>query len=1086
MSEKIEQSKGILAWFARNHVAANLLMLMILVGGVISLITNTVEIFPETSVDIITVTVPYLGASPAEVEEGVCMRVEEAVAGVEGIKRLRSTAYEGAGAVMIEVEEFADIKEVLDDVKMQVDQIITFPKETEKPIIQEITIRNHVLSIVIYGDVAERTLKNLAERMRDDLTATDDISQIDIAGARRYEISIEVPEENLRRYGLSFDDVSRAVGRSSLDLPGGSIKTLGGQILIRTKGQRYTGSEFEKIVVLTKNDGTEIALGDIGTVIDGFEDSDLVSRFDGKPAVMLQVYRIGKQNLLDVTRISKEYIAEHKDSLPAGVSMGIWLDNSLYLKSRMELLIRNARYGLVLVFLCLALFLDLRLAFWTTMGIPISFMGALWILPLFGVSINMMSLFAFILALGIVVDDAIVIGENIFAYRQQGMSPTQAAVTGVKEMSAPVVMAVLTTIFAFMPLLYIFGIMGKFIRVIPIVVISILSFSLVEALLILPAHLSGKHKISAQREHLGPIGHLQAFVRRKLDGFVNNAFAGFVEKTVRMRYLTLSVGLVVLMAAFGYYKGGSIKFVLLPKVDADNVWASLSMPRGTSVEQTQAVVKQIEGAAQRVREKIDRERKQKITSNGKQAEEFRSIFAHMATNIGQQPFTAGEGGGPPTESDNGAHAAEINLELLNGELRGNIPSAEIAQRWREEVGEIPGISSLTFNSSLFHGGEAINVEMSHYDFDQLLEVAEKVKLKLAEYDGVIDIRDTFEPGKLELKLALTDRGRTLGLTLGDLARQVRQGFYGDEVQRIQRGREDIRVMVRYPQDERKSMSDIENVRIRLPDKTEVPFSEVANVNLGRGYANINRADRRRIVNVKADVDQDTANANEINTDLMEKILPDLKAQYPGLIFKFEGEQKEQKEIAVSLGSSTLLALLGIYGLLAVQFKSYSQPVIIMSAIPFGLVGALVGHILMGFDLSILSIFGIVALTGIVVNDSLIMVDLINREREEGIDLHQIVRDSVTRRFRPIMLTTITTFCGLVPMMLEKSLQARFLIPMAVSLAFGVLFATMITLILVPSLYMILEDVKSLPQAVRQRFARTKIPAISAAPVQEAD
>ncbi len=1092
MNDNAEQSKGLLTWFAKNHVAANILMIMILVGGVLSLFTNVVEIFPETSVDIITVTVPYLGASPAEVEEGVCMRVEEAVAGIEGIKRLRSTAYEGAGSVMIEVEEFADVKEVLDDVKMQVDQIITFPRETEEPIIQEITIPNQALSITLYGDVSERTLKNLAERMRDDLTATDVISQVDIAGARRYEISIEVSEETLRRYGISFDDVTGAVARSSLDLPGGSVKTVGGEILIRTKGQMYTGAEFEKIVVYTRNDGTQITLDDIATVVDGFEDSDLLSRFDGKPAVMLQVYRIGRQNILDVTKQCKEYIAEQENRLPEGISIGIWLDRSLYLKSRMELLIRNARYGLILVFICLSLFLDLRLAFWTTMGIPISFMGALWLLPYFGVSINMMSLFAFILALGIVVDDAIVVGENIFSYRQRGMSPTAAAIAGVKEMSAPVVMAVLTTMFAFMPLLYIYGIMGKFIRVIPVVVISVLAFSLIEALLILPAHLSGKKKTADQRQKLGPIGLLQRFIRKSLEKFVNNTFTNFVQKVVAWRYLTLAVALVVLMAAAGYVKGGFIKFRLLPKVDADNVWASLSMPKGTSVEQTQAVVKQIEQAAERVRQQLDEERKEEMTENEggfkqkiaalftkekpDEQKQLPSVFTHMATNIGEQPFTRGDGGGAPTASDSGAHAAEVNIELLRGELRGPLPSAEVAQRWRKEVGEIPGIESLTFNSSLFHGGDAINVEMSHYDFDQLLEVVEIVKQKLTEYDGVTDIDDTFDPGKLELKLTLTDHGRTLGLTLGDLARQVRQGFYGDEVQRIQRGRDDIRVMVRYPRADRKSIADIENMRIRLPDNTETPFQQVAKVHMGRGYANINRADRRRIVNVKADVDQDVANANDINTDLKTKILPELRTQYPGLIFKFEGEQREQRDIAVSLGSSMLLALLAIFGLLAVQFRSYSQPTIIMSAIPFGLVGALAGHIIMGIDLSILSIFGIVALTGIVVNDSLIMVDLINRERKAGIELNQIIRDSATRRFRPIMLTTITTFCGLMPMMMEKSLQARFLIPMAVSLAFGVLFATSITLLLVPSLYMILEDIKSIPRRIMTKIHPTPAPA----------
>ena len=1077
MDELVEKEKGLLAWFARNHVAANILMMLIIGGGVISLLTTTVEIFPDTSVDIITVTVPYLWASPAESEEGVCVKVEEAVAGIEGVKRLRSTAYEGVGAVMIEVEEYADIKEVYRDVEAEVGRIITFPRETEKPIITEITTRHHVISIVLYGDVPERTLKSLAEHMRDDLTATPVISQVDISGAKRYEISIEVSEENLRRYGLSFDDVSRAVGGSSLDLLGGSVKTRGGEILIRTKGQMYRGREFEKIVVKTNTDGTEILLEDIATVVDGFEDSDLTARFDGKPAVTLQVYRVGEQNLLDLTRICKEYIAEQEVRLPEGVSIATWSDQSEYLRSRIALLVRNARLGLIFVFIILSLFLDLRLAFWTTLGIPISFMGAFWLMPYFDVSINMVSVFAFILALGIVVDDAIVVGENIFAYRQEGMSPTKAAITGVREMAAPVTMAVLTTIFAFAPLLYIYGVMGKFIKVIPIVVISILSFSLVEALLILPAHLSGSRPIASRRAKLGPIGRFQKVVRDGLKRFVEGRFAGFVERAVAWRYLTLAVGITVLIAAIGWVKGGYIKFTMFPKVDADNVWAALSMPQGTTLEQTQGIVKRLEAAAEEVREELDAKRRQEKEKSvrdkikgfvsgifndgqGVAEEEMPSIFGHISTTIGDQPFTREGTGGPPQASDSGAHAAEVNIELLSGEIRGKeYPSTMVAQMWREKVGEIAGISALTFNSSLFHGGDAINVEMSHYDFEQLLLIVEEVKQLLSEYTGVLDIEDTFEPGKMELKLALTEQGRMLGLTLSDLARQARQGFYGDEVQRIQRGRDDIRVMVRYPKEDRKSLADIENMRIRLADGTEIPFNNVAEVYMGRGYANINRADRRRIVNVKADVDQQVANANEINDDLKKRVMPELKQKYPGLIYGFEGEQREQREIAVSLGSSAAIALLAIFGILAVQFRSYIQPTIIMSAIPFGLVGAIVGHELMNFDLSILSVFGIVALTGIVVNDSLIMIDLINRERREGIEIHQVIRDSVVRRFRPILLTTLTTFCGLVPMMLEKSLQAKFLIPMAVSLAFGVLFATMITLILVPSLYMILEDMK---------------------------
>jgi len=1049
MKDSADKNKGPLAWFARNHVAANLLMLLVLVGGILSILNIKIEIFPDMTLGYITVTVPYLGASPTEVEEGVCMRVEEAIAGVQGIRRMWSSASEGFGTITIEVEEYADSRKVLDDIKAEVDRIITFPKETEKPIISEITTRFQVMSIVLYGDVSEKTLKNLAEQMRDDLTTMENISQVDVWGVRRYEISIEVPEENLRRYGLSFDDIANAIRRSSLDLPGGTIKSKGGTILIRTKGQMYVGDEFEKIVVLTRNDGTKLHLDKIANIVDGFEDSDVATRFDGKPAVMVNVFRVGEQGVLDLADTVKRYIANQRDQLPEGISIATWFDRSIMLNSRMNLLERNALIGLTLVFLCLAFFLDLRLAFWTTMGIPISFMGAFWLMPYFDVSINMISLFAFILSLGLVVDDAIVVGENIFAYRQKGIHPIQAAILGVKEMTAPVTMAVLTTVLAFMPLLVITGILGKFIRVIPIVVICVLIFSLVEALCILPAHLSGGVISDMKKKRLGPIGRLQHLIRNGLDRFVYGFFSRLVERAVAWRYLTLAIGIAILLTTIGYIKSGRMKFVMWPRVDADNIWATLNMPQGTSTEQTKTVVHRIEQAARQVQREID----------ASKDEHAPSILRHVATTIGVQPFTSGTRGGPvPQGGDFGSHLAEVNIELLSGEER-DITSPEIANRWRQLVGEIPGVSLLTFTSELMSTGKKIDVELSHRDFGSLLEAVEKLKLILTEYNGVSDIADSFEEGKAELKLELKDTGRILGLTLSDLARQVRQGFYGEEAQRIQRGRDDIRVMVRYPKEERKSLADVENMRIRLSDGTEIPFKTVAEVKYGRGYATIRRADRRRIVNVTADVDNEVANANEINRDLFDTVLPKLQRDYPGLVFRFEGEQREQKETARSLSGGVIIALLAIFGLLAVQFRSYAQPAIVMSAIPFGLVGAVVGHMIMGFDLSMLSVFGIVALTGVVVNDSLIMIDLINRERAQSIELHQVIRDSATRRFRPIFLTTLTTFFGLAPMLLERSLQAKFLIPMAVSLAFGIVFATGITLLLVPSLYMILEDIK---------------------------
>ncbi len=1064
----LEQSKGVLGWFASNHVAANLLMLVIMSVGFLAIFSAKMEVFPEVSLGMINITVPYRGATPADVEEGVCRRIEEAIAAVEGIKRITSTASEGIGSTLVEVEEYADTQQVLDDVKVQIDAITTFPEETEKPIITEIKTQHKVISVVISGDASEKTLKRLAEQIRDDLTAMDNISQVAIAGVRPYEISIEVSEETLRRYNLSFDDVVRAVGSSSLDIPAGTVKTTGGEILVRTKGQRYYGPEFEKIIVVTRNDGTQIRLGDIAEVKDGFEDIDLYSKFDGKRAASIQVFRIGEQDALDVANTVKKYIESKRHGLPEGIRIAMWEDDSAILKARMDLLKRNAYLGLVLVFICLMLFLNIRLAFWTTLGIPISFLGAFYLLPFFDVSINMISLFAFIMSLGLVVDDAIVVGENIFSHRQRGMSRTEAAIKGVKEMAMPVTLAVLTTQIAFIPLAYTSGIMGKFLRVIPVVVVSVLSVSLIEALLILPAHLSGRKP--AGRGIIRPLTDaINRGTAKVLFWFVKGPFERVVVRVVRWRYVTLAVAVAVFACTVGYVVGGHIKFTFFDSVEADNMIASLTMPQGTPFEQTRRIIERIEAAALRAIDEFEAGR----------GEGAPPLLKHISTTIGSHPAAAR--GGPGSNdiiAPIGAHLAEVNVELLGSEERGEVSSIAIKNRWSDIVGEIPGVSSLTFWSEIMSAGKPIEVELSHEEFDTLLAASEQLKRILRRYNGVREIADSFEQGKPELKLKLKDAGRTLGLTLADLARQVRQGFYGDEVQRIQRGRDDIRVMVRYPEAERRSLADVENMRIRLPNGVEIPFKTVAEVDYGRAYASIKRVDRKRVVSVSADVDENLANPEQINNELAQSVLPELIRKYRGLSFRFAGERRERNESLGSLRVNFAIAMLAIYALLAVQFRSYSQPVIIMSAIPFGIVGAVVGHVVMGwvlgtkFNLSILSMFGIVALSGVVVNDSLIMIDLINRERKSGIELSRVLRDCATRRFRPIMLTTLTTFCGLMPMIAEKSLQARFLVPMAISLAFGVMFATCITLLLVPALYMILEDLRRVFSGAASRQGRS--------------
>jgi multidrug efflux pump subunit AcrB len=1048
--------EGVLAWFAGNHVAANLLMLFIVVAGLLSLGHVVIEVFPEIDTDTVTVRVPYRGATPAEAEEGVCVRVEEAIASIEGIKRIRSVAQEGMGTVVVELDEDADDRKVLDDIKAAVDRIETFPAETEKPVVAEGDTRRRVVTAVLYGDVSEKALKTLSERLRDELTAVDGISQVEIAGVRNYEISIEVSEDALRRYGLSFQQVADAVGRSSLDLPGGGVKTEGGEILLRTKGQKYRGLEFEQIVVVTRPDGTQVLLSDVATVIDGFEDSDTTTRFDGKPAALVQVYRVGQEGALDVASKTKRYLAALESSLPAGVSVATWDDDSIILKQRIGLLLRNARLGLMLVFLFLMFFLNLRLAIWTTVGMMISFLGGFWLIPHFDVTINMISLFAFIIVLGIVVDDAIVVGENIYEYLQRGMRPFDAAVRGVREMAIPVTFAVVTTIAAFAPILFVAGTMGRVMRQIPIVVISVLAMSLVEALLILPAHLSGEESwlLRNLRRVLAPVFRLleraQSSVQRGLQWVIDGPYRATLDFALTWRFLTVTIAAAVLLIMLGAVAGGFIKFSFMPRIDADNMVAYLTMPQGTPAEQTEAILARIEQAAFEAAGEFD----------GSVAEGVPSVLRHVSTTVGQQPSSMG--GGPTAQRGAGgddSHVGEVNVELVGGELR-TVPSTQIAARWRELVGEVPGAVALTFQASLFSSGDPVGVQLAHRDFATLLKAVDRLKEILAEYPGTKDIADSFLPGKKELELSLTPEGRSLGLTLADLARQVRAGFYGEEVQRIQRGRDDIRVMVRYPESERRSLGDIERMRVRLPDGSEVPFTTVASVEEGRGFAVINRTDRRRVVTVTADVEESVANANEINIDLRRNVLPRLAAELPGLTFDFEGQQRQQSESLGSLRINFVVAQLAIFALLAIPFRSYSQPLIIMSAIPFGLIGAVGGHVLMGIDLTLLSVFGMVALTGVVVNDSLIMVDLINRERLAGNNIREAIRASGMRRFRPILLTTATTFLGLAPMIFETSLQARFLIPMAVSLGYGIVFATAITLILVPTLYRILEDVKA--------------------------
>lgn len=1042
---------GMIRWFSTNHVAANLLMFLIIAAGLMAASTIKQEVFPDIELDMITIQVPYLGATPAEVEESVCVRVEESVQGVDSIKRMTSSSSEGMGMISLELETGADKRKVLDDVKAEVDRIITFPEETEKPIVTLVERRTQAIDVVLSGDTTERTLKLLADKVRDDLLALPEVTYTVVGGTRPFEISIEVSERNLQAYGLTLGLITQAVKANSLDLPGGSVKTDVGEILVRTKGQRYTGEEFGRIVVITAPDGTQVTLDRIATIRDGFEDIDVASYLDGQPAANIQVYRTGDQGVLKVTRAVKSYVAGMQDQMPPGISITTWNDRSVIYKSRMDLLLKNGIVGLILVFLCLALALQFRLALWVTLGIGISFLGAFWVLPQFGVSLNMISMFAFIVSLGIVVDDAIVVGENIYSWRERGYKAQEAATRGVLEVGMPVTLAVITTVVAFLPLANVEGMMGKFMYNIPVVVIAILLFSLVESLLILPSHLATLKVSESREDNFGPrwYSRMKDKIDASLLAFVEGPYRTTLSFALAHRPIVLALATASLVVTVGFVAGGHLKFTFMPKVDADNLVAALTLPQGTTVEDAQKAVDQLEKSLEKLQAEYDGKRPPGD-----------SVITHVQTSIGSQPRTerGGASGGSSGTSARGAHLVEVNAELMKAEIR-DIPSPEMARRWRELCGPVTGAVSVTFSANLFQGGDAIFVQLSSPNTDDLLVAAQELKTQLAEFPGVIDIADSFREGKVEVKLNLKPEARTLGITLADLAHQVRRGFYGDEAMRIQRGRDEVKVMIRYPENERRSLGNIEAMRIRTPAGDEVPFSRVATVEIGRGFATIERADRQRIVSVTGDVDQQFTNADEVNGILRNEILPGLMAAHPGLRYTMEGEQKQQAEAMGSLKSGFALAVLMIYVLLAVLFKSYIQPVIVMSAIPFGLVGAMWGHILMGLDLTLISMFGVVALTGVVVNDSLIMIDFINRARRGGMSARKAVVESGIRRFRPIMLTSLTTFAGLTPLLLEKSLQAKFLIPMATSLGFGVVFATFITLVLIPVGYSLVTDAK---------------------------
>ena len=920
---------GVINWFARNSVAANLLMVMLVVSGGFATFSVTSEVFPEFSLDMVTIEVPYLGAAPEEVESAVSVRIEEAIQGIDGIKQITSTASEGMGTVQVELELGADARKVVDDIKSNVDAITTFPIETEKPIIRELTTRQRVVDVAVSGATDELTLKRMAERVRDDLTAIPAITQAEVTGARPYEISIEVSETALRRHALRFDDVAEAVRRSSLDLPGGSVRAESGEILLRTIGQAYVREDYEDLVIMTRSDGTRLRLADVADVVDGFAETDESARFDVAPAVLVSVYRTGDQRVLEVAAAVEEYVQDAQASMPEGLKLTVWQNQADSLDSRLSLLLRNGLTGFLLVFVSLALFLDLRLAFWTSLGIPISFLGAIWLMPMFDVSINMMSLFAFILVLGIVVDDAIVVSENIHTHQERHGQGLKGAIEGAQEIATPIIFAVLTTMAAFLPMMFVPGPMGKIFQVIPIIVIPCLLFSLIESLVILPAHLS---HLSRRRGKPGPWRRFQGLFTAGLAWVTHRVYSPMLEVALSWRYLTAAVGVALLVLTGGLVLGGYTTFVFFPSIEADFMSASVTLPQGAPVESTAGALARIETGAERLRQSV-------------LAETGEDVVRHTFAAVGSQ---GGGGGGPMggAGAASGSNVGQVTIELVPAEER-SISSEVLGRRWRELTGPIPEAVDATFSATIMDAGEDVNVQLVGPDIGTLRAAAQEVRGRLAGFTGVYEITDTFRDGKREMRLGIKPSAETLGLTLQDLGRQVRQAFYGEEAQRIQRGRDDVRVLVRYPESERRSLGDLENMRIRTPDGAEVPFRDVAVVETGRGFSTVRRVDRNRAVSVTASIDPGATSSGAVTAELQGVILPEVLAAFPGVSYSFEGMQAQQADSIGGLARGFAVALLMIFALLAVPLRSYVQPLIVMGAIPFGLIGAIWGHIVMG-------------------------------------------------------------------------------------------------------------------------------------------
>jgi len=1036
--------KKLLAAFASNVVFANIMIFLMFILGGVSLLMMRREMFPEMSLDRIQISVPYPGADPEEVEEGILRKIEDALQGEAGIKELMTSGGENMGTAIVTLEERADTRDVLDRVRGKIDAISTFPVDAENPVVSEMLLEDPVMILSVSGEMPEDRMKEWAERVKSDLLQLDPITVVEIFGARAYEISIEVPEIRLREFDLSLEEVTQAIRAHNVNIPGGLLRSETEDIRLRTIGRRYRGEELADIPVLTRPDGRVITLGEIADIRDGFEQEAMRPGVNGQPALFLYVNKTAEQDAIDISKATLEYLASQQELIPENLSLDLIFDSTTMLRARISLLVKNGLIGLVLVFVLLWLFLDLRLSFWAGMGMPISIAGALVILWAVGGSINMISLFGLIMVLGIIVDDAIVVGEAIYHHQQKpGMDPRRAAVEGVTEVGMPVLGAVTTTIIAFMPLMFVGGIMGKFIAILPVVVIACLIVSLYECLMLLPAHLGEKKTAETEPKKKGRLQRffdsLHEHTGKRLERFAAGPYQRFLQRALQWRYLALSLAMAILIITFGGIAGGRLAVQMFPEFDSFMLTAYVEFPNGTPLDVTEEALEQIKGAALSLNADVK-------TKSG------RPVVEKMLSVIGQNLNDPYASGATP-------HVGSVQMILVENTDRFQ-SSDEIQAMWEERIGSLPGIEALTMQS-LDAGppGKPVDIRLMGTDLNQLRLAADDLKDILKTYPGTRQIQTDLRPGKNEIRFRLKPEALHLGITLADLGRQLNTAYYGGEALRIQRGRDEIKVMVRNSETERAELGSLQTLRVRTPDGREIPLTAVADIETSPGYATITRVDGMRAISVNSEVNSDVANAGLISAEIEQKHFPEIRAAYPGVYLEFQGEKKDSAESVGSLKIGFPIALIGIFVIIATIFRSYLQPLIIMLTVPFGIIGAVIGHQLRGVELSLMSMFGIVALAGVVVNDAIVLIEAYNANIARGMKIREALLEAGQRRFRAVFLTTLSTVGGLTPMILEQDLQAQFLIPMALSIAAGVAFATLLTLLLIPSLILILNDAR---------------------------